>query len=51
MKIQENMESNLNKLKILEMSTDQGENTDKFVYSYLDRLVTNETFSKIFEIK
>lgn len=51
LKIQNNMQENLKKIDILEKSSDQGEYTDKFLYSYLDKLATNETFSKIFEIK
>ena len=49
--IQSNMEDNLRRIEVLKKSTDQGESIDKFLYSYLDKLATNETFSKIFEIK
>ena len=35
----------------MKKSSDHGENVDKFIYSYLDKKITNQTFSKIFEIR
>ena len=42
---------NLAQIEYMKKSSLVGENTDKFMYSFLDSKLTNDSFAKVFEIK
>jgi hypothetical protein len=48
--LQDELDMNIKKLTQMQKSSIDS-NPDKFLYSYLEKRVNNETFSKLFEVK